>query len=64
MGGDFTAAPDGKAPTFLMAALKDPIGANLDRIQIVKGWQDAGRRAQGQGLRRGVGQCRQAKGRP
>ena len=41
MGGDLTAAPPGKAPTFLVAALKDPIGANLDRIQIVKGWQDA-----------------------
>jgi hypothetical protein len=41
MGGDLTAAPTGKAPNFLVAALKDPIGANLDRIQIVKGWQDA-----------------------
>jgi hypothetical protein len=41
MGGDLRAAPDGKAPTFLVAALKDPIGANLDRIQIVKGWLDA-----------------------
>ena len=41
MGGDLTAAPDGKAPTFLVAALKDPIGANLDRYQIVKGWLDA-----------------------
>jgi hypothetical protein len=41
MGGDLTAAPAGKAPTFLVAALKDPIGANLDRIQIVKGWQAA-----------------------
>ncbi|MCV3206862.1 DUF3604 domain-containing protein [Mesorhizobium sp. YC-39] len=41
MGGDLTAAPAGKAPTFLVAALKDPIGANLDRYQIVKGWLDA-----------------------
>ena len=40
MGGDLKAAPDGKSPTFLVAALKDPIGANLDRIQIVKGWLD------------------------
>ena len=41
MGGDLGNAPDGKAPTFLVAALKDPIGANLDRYQIVKGWLDA-----------------------
>ena len=41
MGGDLSAAPAGKAPTFLVAALKDPIGANLDRYQIVKGWLDA-----------------------
>jgi hypothetical protein len=40
MGGDLSAAPEGKAPTFLVAALRDPIGANLDRIQIVKGWLD------------------------
>ena len=38
MGADLPAAPKGKAPTFLVAALKDPIGANLDRYQIVKGW--------------------------
>jgi hypothetical protein len=38
MGGDLRDAPAGKAPTFLVAALKDPIGANLDRYQIVKGW--------------------------
>ena len=41
MGGDLGQAPDGKAPNFLVAALKDPIGANLDRYQIVKGWLDA-----------------------
>jgi hypothetical protein len=40
MGGDLSDAPAGKAPTFLVAALKDPIGANLDRYQIVKGWLD------------------------
>ena len=41
MGGDLREAPAGKAPTFLVAALRDPIGANLDRIQVVKGWLDA-----------------------
>jgi len=41
MGGDLRTAPAGKAPSFLVAALKDPIGGNLDRIQIVKGWLDA-----------------------
>jgi len=41
MGGDLKDAPAGKSPTFLLAALKDPIGANLDRYQIVKGWLDA-----------------------
>ncbi len=40
MGGDLTGAPAGKSPTFMVYALRDPIGANLDRIQIVKGWQD------------------------
>jgi hypothetical protein len=41
MGGDLSGAPAGKAPTFLVAALKDPLGGNLDRIQVVKGWMDA-----------------------
>jgi hypothetical protein len=41
MGGDLHGREDGKSPTFLVAALRDPIGANLDRIQIVKGWLDA-----------------------
>jgi hypothetical protein len=40
MGGDLADVPKGKSPTFLVAALKDLIGANLDRIQIVKGWLD------------------------
>lgn len=41
MGGDLTNAPSGKAPEFLIRAVKDPVGANLDRIQVVKGWLDA-----------------------
>jgi len=40
MGGDLRKAPAGKAPTFLVAALKDSYSGNLDRIQIVKGWLD------------------------
>ncbi len=41
MGGDLTKAPKGKSPTFMVLALRDPIGANLDRVQIIKGWLDA-----------------------
>jgi hypothetical protein len=40
MGGDLGGAPAGRSPTFLVAALKDPIGANFDRIQVIKGWLD------------------------
>ena len=40
MGGDLTQAPAGKAPTFLVAALKDPLSGNLDRMQVIKGWLD------------------------
>ena len=40
MGGDLRAAPEGAgAPSFMVYALRDPVGANLDRIQIVKGWR-------------------------
>jgi hypothetical protein len=40
MGSDLSNAPSGKSPTFMLIALRDPIGANLDRIQIIKGWLD------------------------
>jgi hypothetical protein len=38
MGGDLTASPKDRAPSFLIRAVKDPVDANLDRIQVVKGW--------------------------
>jgi hypothetical protein len=40
MGGDLRKAPKGKAPTFMIRALRDPDNANLDRIQVIKGWVD------------------------
>ena len=41
MGGELSKAPAGKVPTLLFAAMKDPDGANLDRLQIIKGWLDS-----------------------
>ncbi|MGB3562582.1 MAG: DUF3604 domain-containing protein [Thermoanaerobaculia bacterium] len=40
MGGDLRQGPVGESPSFLVAAMKDPMGGNLDRIQIIKGWMD------------------------
>ncbi len=40
MGGNISQSIDGKAPNFLVAAVKDPYSGNLDRIQIIKGWLD------------------------
>ncbi len=48
MGGDLTAAPDGKAPSFLVSAQMDPLSGTLDRVQMVKGWVDADGKAQEQ----------------
>jgi len=41
MGGDISDAPGGGAPRLMIRALRDPDGANLDRVQIIKGWLDA-----------------------
>jgi hypothetical protein len=41
MGGDLSKKPENaRSPTFMVFALRDPVGANLDRIQIIKGWLD------------------------
>jgi hypothetical protein len=40
MGGDLRNAPKGKSPVFMIRSLRDADGANLDRIQIIKGWLD------------------------
>ncbi len=42
MGADLSRGPIGKSPRFLISAAKDPNGAHLDRVQVVKGWLDAG----------------------
>ena len=41
MGGDLTATKTKSAPSFILRAVKDPKGANLDRIQMIKGWINA-----------------------
>ncbi len=41
MGGDLSDAPSGEAPRFMIRALRDPDNANLDRVQVIKGWMDA-----------------------
>ncbi len=41
MGGDLTRSPEAKSPSFMVAATRDPDGANLDRVQIIKGWLNA-----------------------
>jgi hypothetical protein len=41
MGGDLTSAPEGAAPALLIRAIRDPDGANLDRVQVIKGWLDS-----------------------
>ncbi|MFV8817691.1 DUF3604 domain-containing protein [Haliea sp. E17] len=48
MGGDLLPGPDGSSPTFMVRALRDPDGANLDRIQIIKGWLDSNGRTREQ----------------
>jgi hypothetical protein len=40
MGGDLTRAPKRRSPSFLVHAVRDPDGANLDRVQVIKGWRD------------------------
>lgn len=40
MGGELRDGPSGTAPSFMIRALRDPDGANLDRVQVIKGWLD------------------------
>ena len=46
MGGDLKKAKKGQAPSLLIRALRDPDGANIDRIQVIKGWLDKKGKAQ------------------
>jgi len=38
MGSDLLKNDAAKTPTFMIAATKDGEGANLDRVQVIKGW--------------------------
>ena len=40
MGGELHAAGQGQSPSFIVIALGDPVGANLDRVQMIKGWRN------------------------
>ena len=40
MGGDLAQAPNNTPVSLLIHAVKDPAGANLDRVQVIKGWLD------------------------
>lgn len=42
MGGDLPRGPEAAAPRFIVRAAKDPDGANLDRVQVIKGWRTRG----------------------
>ena len=55
MGSDL--GPADRAPGFLIHAVKDPNGANLDRVQVVKSWLDPDGQSPGKGLRRGLVRC-------
>ena len=46
MGGELTQAPGGKPPVFMVYAMRDPDGPNLDRVQVIKGWLDKDGKAQ------------------
>lgn len=48
MGGDLKTASAGRAPAFLIRSMRDADGANIDRIQVVKGWLDANGKTQEQ----------------
>jgi hypothetical protein len=41
MGGELKGAGKGQVPQLVIQAAKDPLGGNLDRVQVIKGWVDA-----------------------